>query len=208
MLQFCSSACFFFFRYSQFLFISSFFPPPLICSVQGEHLVCVGGYIYLWNWRSGMLVTKIKASSSCSAVTSVSFSADAEFVITAGKKHLKIWTIGSSPGTRLNKGTLSLTMHGKPVNLGPQKGSSFTSVTSTILTSRCVVNNKQAGDLFAIYALTDEGWISPTISMRSNAMEFLKKSSVTKSPFPFCFFYLQVFYALWIMGCLLEIQWN
>lgn len=155
-----------------------------------------------------MLVTKIKASSSCSAVTSVSFSADAEFVITAGKKHLKIWTIGSSPGTRLNKGTLSLTMHGKPVNLGPQKGSSFTSVTSTILTSRCVVNNKQAGDLFAIYALTDEGWISPTISMRSNAMEFLKKSSVTKSPFPFCFFYLQVFYALWIMGCLLEIQWN
>ncbi|KAF2288558.1 hypothetical protein GH714_008535 [Hevea brasiliensis] len=104
-----------------------------------------------------MLVTKIKASSSCSAVTSVSFSADAKFVITAGKKHLKIWTIGSSPGTRLNKGTLSLTMHGKPVNLGPQKGSSFTSVTSAILTSSCVVNNKQVGDPFGVYALTDEG---------------------------------------------------
>ncbi|KAJ9180608.1 hypothetical protein P3X46_008827 [Hevea brasiliensis] len=126
-------------------------------SPDGEHLVSVGGYIYLWNWRSGMLVTKIKASSSCSAVTSVSFSADAKFVITAGKKHLKIWTIGSSPGTRLNKGTLSLTMHGKPVNLGPQKGSSFTSVTSAILTSSCVVNNKQVGDPFGIYALTDEG---------------------------------------------------
>ncbi|XP_037495031.1 mitogen-activated protein kinase-binding protein 1 [Jatropha curcas] len=123
-------------------------------SPDGEHLVSVGGYIYLWNWRSGMLVTKLKASSSCSAVTSVSFSADAKFVITAGKKHLKFWAVGSSPGSCLNKGTLSLTIHGKPVNLGPQKGSSFTSVASAISVT---LNSKQAIDLFPIYALTDEG---------------------------------------------------
>ncbi|XP_050214454.1 uncharacterized protein LOC126665648 isoform X2 [Mercurialis annua] len=125
-------------------------------SPDGEHLVSVGGYIYLWNWRSGVLVTKLKASSSCSAVTSVSFSTDGKFVITAGKKHLKFWTIGSSPGTRLNKGTISVTTHGRPVNLGPQKGRSFSSVTSAV-TSNGLVNSKQAGDPFPVYALTDEG---------------------------------------------------
>ncbi|XP_065853201.1 uncharacterized protein [Euphorbia lathyris] len=125
-------------------------------SPDGQHLVSVGGYIYLWNWRSGLLITKLKASSSYSSVTSVSFSADAKFVITAGKKHLKCWTVGSSPGMRLRKGTLSLTMHGKPVNLGPQKGSSFTCVTSA-LTNSTPVNSKQVGDLFPFYALTNEG---------------------------------------------------
>ncbi|WCJ28424.1 Mitogen-activated protein kinase-binding protein 1 [Euphorbia peplus] len=124
-------------------------------SPDGEHLVSVGGYIYLWNWRSGMLITKLKASSSCSSVTSVSFSADAKYLITAGKKHLKCWTVGSSPGIRLRKGTSSLRMHGKPVNLGPQKGSSFISVTSTLTNSSA--DSKQVGDQFPIYALTNEG---------------------------------------------------
>ncbi|XP_024459033.2 uncharacterized protein LOC7487296 isoform X3 [Populus trichocarpa] len=126
-------------------------------SPNGEHVVSVGGYIYLWDWRSGILVTKLKASSSCSAVTSVSFSSDAKFIVTAGKKHLKFWTVGSSPGTRLSNGTGSLAMHGKPVNLGPQKGSSFISVTSAIGMNNSPDTPEQAGDLFPIYVLTDEG---------------------------------------------------
>ncbi|XVF08242.1 hypothetical protein REPUB_Repub06bG0209700 [Reevesia pubescens] len=126
-------------------------------SPDGEHLVSVGGYIYLWDWRSGMLVTKLKASSSCSAVTSVTFSSDAKYIVTAGKKHLKFWAVGASPRTRTNKGTVSLTIHAKPINLGPQKGSSFISVTSAIWTDDSVVNCDQVDELFPIYALTDAG---------------------------------------------------
>ncbi|GAY50694.1 hypothetical protein CUMW_128700, partial [Citrus unshiu] len=128
-------------------------------SPDGEHLVTVGGYIYLWNWRSAMLVTKLKANSSCSAITSACFSSDAKFIVTAGKKHLKFWTIGSSATarTRLNKGTESLTLHAKPVNLGIQKESYFVSVISATWTDNGVVNQEQAGESFTIYALTDAG---------------------------------------------------
>lgn len=116
-----------------------------------------------------MLVTKLKASSSCSAVSSVNFSSDAKFIVTAGKKHLKFWTVRSSPGNRLNAGTVSLAMHGKLVDLGPQKGSSFVSVTSHKWSGGSFVNGEQAGDFFPIYALTDTGWIyfrlSPRFSM-------------------------------------------
>lgn len=120
-----------------------------------------------------MLITKLKASSSCSAVSSVNFSSDAKFIVTAGKKHLKFWTVRSSPPrNRLNAGTVSLAMHGKPVDLGPQKGSSFVSVTSHMLSGGSFVNGEQAGDFFPIYALTDTGWIcfrfSPIFSMYSS----------------------------------------
>ncbi|XP_062095314.1 uncharacterized protein LOC133801171 isoform X2 [Humulus lupulus] len=125
-------------------------------SPDGKHLVSVGGYIYLWEWRSGMLLTKLKASSSCSAIASVSFSSDAKFVVTAGKKHLKFWSVGSSPKTCLNKGTVSLAVHGKAVNLGPQKESSFISIASTFRTNG-VIMCSQAGELFSIYTLTDAG---------------------------------------------------
>ncbi|XP_041026151.1 mitogen-activated protein kinase-binding protein 1 [Juglans microcarpa x Juglans regia] len=126
-------------------------------SPDGKHLVSVGGYIYLWDWRSGTLVTKLKANSSCSAVSSVNFSRDAKFIVTAGKKHLKFWKVGSSPRTRLNAGTGSLAIHGKPVDLGPQKGSSFVSVTSRFWSGGSFVNGEQASDLFPIYALTGTG---------------------------------------------------
>ncbi|KAM7258973.1 hypothetical protein ACFE04_014714 [Oxalis oulophora] len=116
-----------------------------------------GGYIYLWNWQSGLLVTKLKASSSSSTVTSVCFSSDAKFIITAGKKHLKFWMIGSSRWTRLGAGSQSLTMHGKPVNLGPQKGSSFVSVASSIYNNDGFVDFEQACEAFPIYAMTNTG---------------------------------------------------
>lgn len=113
-----------------------------------------------------MLVTKLKASSSCSAVSSVNFSSDAKFIVTAGKKHLKFWTVRSSPKNRLNAGTVSLAMHGKPVDLGPQKGSSFISVTSHMWSDSSFVNGEQASDFFPIYALTDTGWICYRLSPR------------------------------------------
>ncbi|KAE8654270.1 Phosphate transporter 4,2 [Hibiscus syriacus] len=100
-----------------------------ISELKGKHLVSVGGYIYLWDWRSGILVTKLKASSSCSAVTSVTFSSDANYVVTAGKKHLKFWAVGSS----------------------------FISVSSAIWKEDSVVNCDQVDELFPIYALTDAG---------------------------------------------------
>ncbi|CAN1275734.1 Mitogen-activated protein kinase-binding protein 1 [Linum perenne] len=101
-------------------------------SPDGEHLVSVGGYIYLWDWKNGVLVAKLKASSSCSAITSVSFSSNGKSIITAGKKHLKFWTVGLTPkNTRLNAATGAMIIQGKPVNLGPHKGSSFVCVASS-----------------------------------------------------------------------------
>lgn len=125
--------------------------------LQGKYLVSVGEYIYLWNWKSSMLVSKLKASSSSSAVSSVSFSSDAKFIVTSGKNHLKFWDVVSSRRTRLNKGTVSLTKHRKAVNLGLQKGSSFVSVTSAIRIDSNITICDRAGDLSPIYALTDSG---------------------------------------------------
>ncbi|KAI8015324.1 Mitogen-activated protein kinase-binding protein 1 [Camellia lanceoleosa] len=130
-------------------------------SPDGKHLVSVGfphdGYICLWDSRSGMLVTKLKACSSCSSVESVCFSSDAKFIVTAGKKHLKFWTVGSSARPRANAGAKSLAMHGKAINLGYQKGCSFVAVTSPVLTNSSLVNRDQAGGILPIYALTDAG---------------------------------------------------
>ncbi|XP_060673982.1 uncharacterized protein LOC107430725 isoform X3 [Ziziphus jujuba] len=126
-------------------------------SPDGKYLVSVGEYIYLWDRQRCMLVAKLRASSSSSAVASVSFSSDAKFIVTAGKNHLKFWTVGSSPKTRLNKGAASLAKNGKDVNIGLHKGSSFVSVISAIRTDSSISNSDQAGDLFPVYALTDAG---------------------------------------------------
>ncbi|XP_024030140.1 mitogen-activated protein kinase-binding protein 1 [Morus notabilis] len=147
-------------------------------SPYGRHLVSVGGYIHLWEWRIGMLVTKLKASASCSAISSVSFSLDAKFVITAGKKHLMFWTFRSSPKTRISKGNVSMTMHGKAVNLGLQKGRSFISVTSSLRTDKTTMCG-QAGEFFPLYALTDAGvlcLIHSGLSVRKS-MDLKKKAS-------------------------------
>lgn len=110
----------------------------------------VGGYIHLWEWRRSVLSSKLKASSSCSDVSSVSFSADAKLVVTSGKKHLKFWVVGPSPNARSNKGVKSLAMLGKAVDLGLQKESTFVS-TAFSLTSG------PASDMFSLYALTEAG---------------------------------------------------
>ncbi|XP_054779617.1 uncharacterized protein LOC129287476 isoform X2 [Prosopis cineraria] len=125
-------------------------------SPNGKHLVSVGVYIHLWDFRSGELVTKLQATSSCSSITSVGFSLDAKVIVTAGKRHLKLWALGSSRRTQLNGGmgrTTSLAIHAKPANLAIQRGSSFISIASSVWSN----NFKQAGDSFPLYALTDAG---------------------------------------------------
>ncbi|KAL5058108.1 hypothetical protein RYX36_029712 [Vicia faba] len=137
--------------------------PCISFSPNGKHLVSVGGYIYLWDWRSGHMITKHQATSSFNIVSSVSFSSDAKFIITAGKKHFKFWTLESSRKTQQNGGmrktvnTTSLAIHEKIFNLSIQKECSFTSVVSSVWTNSSDDNRKQAGRLFSIYTLTDSG---------------------------------------------------
>ncbi|KAG5550428.1 hypothetical protein RHGRI_015400 [Rhododendron griersonianum] len=130
-------------------------------SPDGKYLVSVGfsqdGYICLWDWRNGVLVTKVKACSSCSSVESVCFSSDAKFIVTAGKKHLKLWKVGISIRPRANVGVKSLVMHGKPMNIGFQKGYSFIAVTSPFLINSGLVSGDQAGENLPFYGLTDTG---------------------------------------------------
>ncbi|KAI3443097.1 MFS domain-containing protein [Psidium guajava] len=121
-------------------------------SPDGKHLVSVGGYIYLWDWQSGRLATKVKASSSCSAIASVTFSSDAKYILTAGNKHLKLWSVALSLRTRFSGDTDMQVLQGKPLNLGLQRGQSFVSVASPIWT-----NHQPANDGFLIYALTEAG---------------------------------------------------
>lgn len=126
-------------------------------SPDGEHLVSVGGYIYLWDWCKGVLVTKVKATSSCTGVTSVTFSSNAKFIVTAGKKHLrKFGMSGTSPRTMTNRRAVPMGLHGKPIDLGSHKGSSFISVTSSVYTNSCVLSCDET-EVLPIYALTDAG---------------------------------------------------
>ncbi|XP_028787401.1 mitogen-activated protein kinase-binding protein 1 isoform X2 [Neltuma alba] len=129
-------------------------------SPNGKHLVSVGVYIYLWDFRSGELVTKLQATSSCSSIKSVGFSMDAKLIITAGTRHLKFWVLESSRRSQMNGGrgrTTSLAIHGKPANLAIQRGSSFISIASSVWSNISDNNFKQVGDSFPIYALTDAG---------------------------------------------------
>ncbi|XP_010464545.1 PREDICTED: mitogen-activated protein kinase-binding protein 1-like isoform X2 [Camelina sativa] len=124
-------------------------------SPNGEYLVSVGAYIYLWDWRKSILVAKIKGSSNCSEITSVTFSSNGKFVVTSGNKHLKYWTVGSFQKTRSSK-VGSLVYHGKPTDDVFQKGNSFVSVISAYRV-KSSGSDGQTEDVISIYALTEAG---------------------------------------------------
>lgn len=64
-------------------------------------------------------------------------------------------------------------LHGKHVDLGRQKGSSFVSVTSAIWTYNSIMGCGQRGQLH-IYALTDAGWtLTYNWYMKFSWLEFL-----------------------------------
>ncbi|KAF9598508.1 hypothetical protein IFM89_028040 [Coptis chinensis] len=130
-------------------------------SPDGKYLVSVGfphdGHICLWDWRSRKLVTKLKSSSSCSVISSVSFSSNANFFITAGKKHLKYWHVESSTRSLSSVGAGLQALDGKSAILGCQKGSSFISVASCPWTAPITVGSDQAAEFYSIFALTNTG---------------------------------------------------
>ncbi|KFK38302.1 hypothetical protein AALP_AA3G096300 [Arabis alpina] len=138
-------------------------------SPNGEYLVSVGGYIYLWDWRRSVLVAKVKASSSCSDISSVTFSSNGKFIVTSGSKHLKFWAVSSFQKTRSSK-VGSLAFHGKPTDNGFQKGNSFVSVISAIRVSSSG-SDERCEEVMSIYALTDAG----VLMLMSNGM-LIKKS--------------------------------
>lgn len=116
----------------------------------------VGGYVYLWDWRKSVLLAKVKASStSCSDITSVSFSSNGKFIVTSGNKHLKYWRVGSFQRKRSNK-VGSLAFHGKPTDSGFQKENSFVSVVSANRV-KSSGSDERGEEVVSIYALTDAG---------------------------------------------------
>lgn len=131
-----------------------------ISILLGKCLASIGfprdGYICLWDWRSKILMTKIKASSQYPAFASVSFSLDTKFIVTAGKKHLRFWKVGSPPNSRASTRSTSVAMQGKPINLGHCEGFSFVAVTAPSWTKKSSVNHIHAAES-PIYALTDTG---------------------------------------------------
>ncbi|KAL1808151.1 hypothetical protein ACET3Z_025141 [Daucus carota] len=128
-------------------------------SPDGKHLVSVGfshdGHLRLWEWRSGILAAKVKASSSFTAVASVKFTADGKFILTAGKSHLKFWKLSKS--SRANARTGLLAICGNSINLGHHRGCSFVALSSSFLTKSRLVDCNQNPEISPIHALTDTG---------------------------------------------------
>ncbi|XP_047307448.1 WD repeat-containing protein 62 isoform X2 [Impatiens glandulifera] len=129
-------------------------------SPDGKLLASVGfpndGYICVWDWKAGILVSKLKACSSGSSVKSVFFS-DSGFIVTAGRKHLKLWTIRASRSIGANSRATTTRMHGKSINLHGQKECSFVAALSPILASKRFMRTYKDGEGFPFYALTDSG---------------------------------------------------
>lgn len=99
----------------------------------GKHLVSVGvpndGHVCLWDWRSGTLLAKSRASTASQPACALQFASDGSFFVTGGIKHLKHWVIGL-PKARSAGGNGTIGMEGKTVKLGSQKDSSFVAILS------------------------------------------------------------------------------
>ncbi|EPS71011.1 hypothetical protein M569_03757 [Genlisea aurea] len=73
-------------------------------SRDGKHLISVGsardGYVCVWDRENNVLATKFRASSVNTPISSVVFSWDAKFLVTAGKNHFKFWKVRVPAGSR------------------------------------------------------------------------------------------------------------
>ncbi|EFJ35066.1 hypothetical protein SELMODRAFT_404876 [Selaginella moellendorffii] len=123
-------------------------------SPNGRHIVSVGvphdGFLCLWEWRSGTLLSKTRTSTVSSPVSSVHYASDGSFFITAGIKHLRQWSVvqgGRARPTAANGSTLE----GKAINLGSQKDGSFVSISSSKDPAA------QSANIHPIYVLTNAG---------------------------------------------------
>ncbi|CAA6656445.1 unnamed protein product [Spirodela intermedia] len=134
------------------LFLLDLFPRKTLVSL-GLHN---DGFICLWDWKSGKLSAKIKASTTFCPLLSVSFLSEGGSFVTVGKKHLKLWSVRSLKSMSISVGKESLLVDGKPANLGCHKSSSFVSVVSTACTTKSD-GGDYSSDSFSIYALTETG---------------------------------------------------
>ncbi|MQM01511.1 hypothetical protein Taro_034271, partial [Colocasia esculenta] len=129
-------------------------------SSDGKSLVSLGyindGYICLWDWRVGRLITKVKASTTLGPILSVSFLSEGSSFITIGRKHLKLWTLGSLKTLSTNVGKELPSLDGKAANLGCCKGSSFISVACSAWSTKTAASD-QVVDWFPLYAVTETG---------------------------------------------------
>lgn len=114
------------------------------------------GFICLWDWKSGKLSAKIKASTTFCPLLSVSFLSEGGSFVTVGKKHLKLWSVRSLKSMSMSMGKELISVDGKPANLGCHKSSSFVSVASTAWTTKSDCSD-HSRDSFSIYALTETG---------------------------------------------------
>ncbi|XP_073133482.1 uncharacterized protein [Henckelia pumila] len=131
----------------------------MVFSSDGKHLISAGyprdGCICLWDWRRNTLVTKVKEPSLSSPVTSIAFSSDAKFFLTAGEKDLRFWKIGWSARSHASIRSVALNMH-KKLDFGHCKDGSFVAVASPRSTGHSSGNHIHAGKL-PFYVLTNKG---------------------------------------------------
>lgn len=99
----------------------------------GKHLVSIGvphdGHLCLWDWKSGTLLAKARASTASLPACAMQFASDGSFFVTGGAKHLKHWMIGV-PKARSAGGNGTIGLEGKAVKLGSQIDSLFVSILS------------------------------------------------------------------------------
>jgi hypothetical protein len=124
----------------------------------GKHLASLGephdGYLCLWDWKSGTLLIKTRASAAASLpACALQFASDGSFLVTGGSKHLKHWII-SGPRPRAAGGSANMGMDGKSVKLGSQKESSFVAISCAPPLKE---SNAGAPDFQPLYALTARG---------------------------------------------------
>ncbi|KAG9142559.1 hypothetical protein Leryth_011647 [Lithospermum erythrorhizon] len=130
-------------------------------SPNGRHLVSVGfprdGYLFLWDWRHQILLTKAKAFLSCSVASSVCLTLDSKYILTAGKDHLKFWKMAKPTTSGGSSRPIPWVMHGKPISLGKFKGCSFIAIAPSNLTDNTRTFTVHGREPSLFYALTDTG---------------------------------------------------
>lgn len=102
-------------------------PPPSPNSRTGKFLVSCGaiydGQICFWNWASKSLLARERTQVD---VRSVSFSEDGGSVISAGKGHLRVWSVsqvggGGARAGRAGGSQATVTLTGRSPVLGAYK---------------------------------------------------------------------------------------
>ena len=122
----------------------------------GKHLLSVGfphdGQICIFDYKTGMLVSKLKAITASSPIQEIQFASDGSFFVTAGSNHLSNWTI-HSVRSKPSQGTGTHTLECRNINLGSLNENSFAAVASL----EDVKETGETKEIQPIYAVTSAG---------------------------------------------------